>query len=302
MTGRATRRPGGALRALVGSPAGVTSLVVLALIIALAVVGPPIWGEDATTTDFGAILRESSSQHPLGTDGAGRDVLARTLVGTRLSLVLASVATGIAALTGLVSGSLLVTIGGRVQRAGMTVIDTWLGFPSILLSVLVIAVLEPGGMAAAIAVGLSFAPFFARLTVTSTAGVVDLDYVVAARLLGLPRRRIAIRYVLASVSDSLVVAVFSMFSQCLIAVSALSFLGLGVQAEVGAAELSNIDWGRMLNDSIGDFRQRPAGTLGPAVAIAVCGLAFAWFGDALGRALNPQLRGVRRLARREVVA
>lgn len=283
-------RRAGPLRALLSSPSGLASVVLILLVVVLAAVAPSIWGDEATTTDFGGILQGSSGEHLLGTDGAGRDILARTLVGTRLSVLLALGATAIAASIGLVAGSLLVTFGGRVQRVGMTVIDTWLGFPAILLAILVIAVLEPSGTAAAIAVGLSVAPFFARVTVTRTASVANLDHVVAARLLGLPRRRIAFRYILGSVSDSLVVAVFSMMSECLVAVSALSFLGLGVQPQVGAQEASRIDWGRILNDSIGDFRQRPEGTLGPAIAIAVCGLAFAWFGDSLGRALNPQVR------------
>ncbi len=287
--GTAARRTG-TVRALLSTPSGVASAALIALVVVVAIVAPPIWGDQATTTDFGTILQSSSGEHPLGTDGAGRDILARTLVGTRLSVLLALGATAIAASIGLVLGSLLVTFGGRIQRIGMTVIDTWLGFPAILLAILVIAVLEPSGTAAAIAVGLSIAPFFARVTVTRTAGVANLDHVVAARLLGLPRRRIAFRYVLGSVSDSLVVAVFSMMSECLVAVSALSFLGLGVQPQVGAQEASRIDWGRILNDSIGDFRQRPEGTLGPAIAIAVCGLAFAWFGDSLGRAMNPQAR------------
>jgi len=282
-----------ALRSLLSSPSGVASVTLIVAILLVAVLAPMLMGDAATKTDFGGeLLSGSSAEHLLGTDGAGRDILARTLVGTRLSLVLALGATAVAAAIGLVLGSLLVTVGGRVQRAGMTVIDTWLGFPAILLAILVIAVLEPGGGAAAIAVGLSLAPFFARVTVTRTAGVAGLDYVLAARLLGLSRRRIAFRYVLASVADSLVVAVFSMLSECLIAVSALSFLGLGVQPQVGSQEVASIDWGRILNDSIADFRQRPEGTLGPALAIALCGLAFAWFGDSLGRALNPQVRPV----------
>ena len=279
----------GRIRALLGTPTGAVSVVLLLAILVLAVIGPAVFGDAATTTDFLAILQPSSSAHPLGTDGAGRDILARTLVGTRLSLVLALVAVSIAAGIGLLFGAALVTIGGRTERVGGTVIDTWLGFPSILLSVLIIAILEPGAGAAAVAIGLSIAPFFARITLSSAAGVVNLDYVSAARLLGLSRVRIGTRYVLGSIADALVVAVFSMFGQALIAVSALSYLGLGVPADVGSSERYSIDWGRMLNEGIENFRQRPAGALGPAVAIAICGLAFGWFGDALGRTFNPRL-------------
>ena len=100
----------------------------------------------------------------------------------------------IAAALGIVMGAGVAAAGGRVQRVGGTIIDTWLGFPSILLSVLVVTVLERGAGAAMVAIGLSFAPFFARLTLTSASAVAGRDFVAAGRLLGLSRIRIVRRY------------------------------------------------------------------------------------------------------------
>jgi len=276
------------LATLLGTPTGIAGVVLMAVLVLLAIIGPPIWGDAAVKSDFLRTLLPPSTSHPLGTNGSGQDNLARVLVGTRLSLLMAAGSVAIAATIGLVSGALLVTVGGRVQRIGATIIDTWLGFPSILLSVLIIAVLEKGRGAIVIAIGFSIAPFFARITLTSAASVVGLDYVAAGRLLGLSRWRIAHRYVLGNIIDSLVVAIFSMFGQCLIAISALTYLGFG-GARDGIESWTSIDWGSVLNDSVRNFRDQPASVLGPAIAIAIAGVAFGWFGDALGRSLNPRL-------------
>lgn len=283
------RRKQARLRALLSTPTGVVGLLLLIGLVVVAIVGPSTWGDKATASDYLNLFAPRSADHPLGTDGAGRDLLARTLVGTRLSLLLASGSVLIAAVVGIAIGAAVAAAGGRVQRFGSTVIDTWLGFPSILLSVLVVTVLERGAGAATVAIGLSFAPFFARLTLTSAAAVAGRDFVAAGRLLGLSRLRIIRRYILGNIADSLVVAVFSTFGQCLVAVSALSFLGLGVQPEVGAQERYTIDWGVLLDQGVKNFRDAPAGALGPAFAIAVAGLAFGWFGDGLARIFNPRL-------------
>ena len=282
------------LRVLLSTPTGVVGLVLLLALIVLAVIAPSVWGDKATASDYLHLFAPRSGEHLLGTDGAGRDLFARTLVGTRLSLLLATGSVLIAAAVGIVLGASVAAAGGRVQRVGGTIIDTWLGFPSILLSVLVVTVLERGSGAAMIAIGLSFAPFFARLTLTSAASVAGRDFVAAGRLLGLSRARIVTRYILGNIADALVVAVFSTFGQCLIAISALSFLGLGVQPEVGAQERFTIDWGVLLDQGVKNFREAPAGALGPAFAIAVAGLAFGWFGDGVARVFNPRLTVRRR--------
>ncbi len=288
------RRRQARVRALLSTPTGVIGLVLLGALVVIAIIGPSTWGDKATASDYLNLFSPRSSEHLLGTDGAGRDLFARTLVGTRLSLLLASGSVLIAAALGIVMGAGVAAAGGRVQRVGGTIIDTWLGFPSILLSVLVVTVLERGAGAAMVAIGLSFAPFFARLTLTSASAVAGRDFVAAGRLLGLSRFRIVRRYILGNIADALVVAVFSTFGQCLVAISALSFLGLGVQPEVGAQERFTVDWGVLLDQGVKNFREAPAGALGPAFAIAVAGLAFGWFGDGLARIFNPRLTVRRR--------
>lgn len=283
------------VRALLSTPTGVAGIVLIGALVVIGIIGPSVWGDKATQSDYLNLFAGVSGAHPLGTDGSGRDLLARTLVGTRLSLILTAGSVLIAAVLGIFIGAAVAAAGGRVQRSGSTVIDTWLGFPSILLSVLVITVLGRSGGAAMVAVGLAFAPFFARLSLTLATATAAQDFVAAGRLLGLSRLRITTRYILSDISDSLVTAVFSTFGQCLIALSALSFLGLGVQPDVGAQERFTIDWGVLLDQGVKNFREAPAGALGPALAIALAGLAFGWFGDALARVFNPRLT-VRRQA------
>lgn len=287
--GASNGRRHGRLRALLATPTGVVGLVLIVVLVVIGIVGPSVWGDRATDSDYLNLFSDVSGEHLLGTDGSGRDLFARTMVGTRLSLILTTGSVAIAAVLGIFIGAAVAAVGGRVQRSGSTVIDTWLGFPSILLSVLVITILGRSGGAAMVAVGLSFAPFFARLTLTLASATAGQDFVAAGRLLGLSRMRITTRYILSDISDSLVTAVFSTFGQCLIALSALSFLGLGVQPAVGADERFTVDWGVLLDQGVKNFREAPAGALGPAFAIAIAGLAFGWFGDALARVFNPRL-------------
>lgn len=284
------------------TPTGVLGIGLIVVLVVIAVIGPSVWGDKATLSDYVNLFAAPSADHWLGTDGAGRDLFARTLVGTRLSLVLACGSSLLAAVIGIPMGAAIASVGGRVQRTGGTIIDTWLGFPSILLSVLIITILERSASAAMIAVGVAFAPFFARLTLTLAMSTASLDFVAAGRLLGLSRTRIVLRYILPNIADSLVTAVFSTFGQCLIAISALSFLGLGVQPQVGDQERFTIDWGVLLDEGVKNFREAPAGALGPAFAIAIAGLAFGWFGDALARLFNPRLTLRSRTVNEEIAA
>ncbi len=270
------------IRAFLRAPSGLAAGIGLLAILVLAIVAPVWLGEIAAKTSVVRSGEPPSAEFWLGTDMLGRSILARVLVATQLSLLLALAATAVAAVTGVGFG-IGVALGGRwVRRIGLRTIDVLLGFPGILLAIVVTAVIGTGVVGAVVAVGLSFAPEFARLASSLALSVAGRDYIAAARLLGVPPARMFWRYVLPNIGETLIVSIFAAASSALIAVAALSFLGLGVQPP-------QFDWGRMLIEGVGAFYETPLAALAPAAMIAATGLVLGFFGEALARALNPLL-------------
>ena len=265
------------------TPTGWFSAVAMVLLAGLAAIGPHGFGDSATEVDMVNASQGRSSEHLLGTDGLGRDILLRTLAATRTSILLGFSAVAIAVVLGCTIGALLAVSGRRVRRLGATAIDTMLSFGDILLGVVVVTILGVGARSAVIAIGVAFTPVFARFSFSLVSSIVVRDYVAAARVTGVRRRSFLSRYIFRNVSDSLAVTSFGAVGEGIIALSSLSFLGLGVQAP-------SFDWGQMLTDGVRNFYLNPWAALAPAVMIALVGLALSMFGDALARASNPLLR------------
>lgn len=269
-----------AVRVFLATPTGLFSALVIIGLVILAILGPHGYGPSATSVDMVSASEGASSVHWLGTDGLGRDILRRTLAATRLSLLLGASAVALAVVAGSVIGSLLAVSGRRVRQFGATAIDTLLSFGDILLGVVIVTILGLGAQSAVIAIGVAFTPIFARFSFSLVSSVVVRDYVAAARVVGVRRRSFLSRYIFRNVSDSLAVTVFSAIGEGIIALSSLSFLGLGVQEP-------DFDWGQMLTDGVRNFYLNPWAAVAPAVMIGLTGLALSMFGDALARALNP---------------
>lgn len=291
-----SRRSGAPWRRMVGaffsSPTGVLAAVAVLVLVVLAALGPDGFGAGATTTDLARASEGASDAHPMGTDGLGRDILQRTLAATRTSLGLALLAVAIAMVAGLLIGGLLAASGPRVRRLGATVIDTLMSFGDILLAVVVVAIVGVGARGAVIAVGVAFTPSFARFTYSLVSGVMVREYLQAARVVGVRRRGVLSRYVTRNVADSMMIVGFTAVGEAVIAMSSLSFLGLGIQSP-------DFDWGQMLTDGVKNFYLNPYAALAPAVMITLTGLALSLLGDAAARAVNPVLWDERpRLLRR----
>ncbi|TYB48867.1 dipeptide/oligopeptide/nickel ABC transporter permease/ATP-binding protein [Actinomadura chibensis] len=267
-------------RAVRQAPAGVFGLAVLALLAVLAVVAPMVWDVQAheVRPDLGPT--GPSSEHWLGTDRLGRDVLARVAFATRTSMELALLATAIAAGAGLALGGLVAVLGPRTQVVGRRLIDGLLAFPPILTAIFLTAVFGTGAGGAAVAVGAAAVPYVARIVSTLATSVTGRDYVAAARGAGLGRARVFGRHVLPNMADTLVVSLSVLAAQSLVFVSSLSFLGVGVQPP-------QVDWGSMLTEGVQVLYVDPLAAVAPATLIALTGLALGLFGEALARALNP---------------
>jgi oligopeptide/dipeptide ABC transporter ATP-binding protein len=261
------------------TPTGALAVVILVALSVLALVGPAVWGEAAERVDVAHILEGSTARHPLGTDNLGRDVLARMLVATRPSLLLAVLAVVIAAGIGIPFGILPTVLGRRAARVVNGLIDFSVAFPALLLAIFLAVVLGAGAYAAVFAIGVAAAPSAARLAQTLAASVAAADYVAAATVVGVGRARVLARHVLPNIGEPLILNLTIAVGQALLAMSGLSFLGLGMQPPA-------YDWGRMLDEGLERVYVTPVAALGPGLAIIVAGVAFNGLGEALAHAVS----------------
>ncbi|MEU7898048.1 dipeptide/oligopeptide/nickel ABC transporter permease/ATP-binding protein [Nonomuraea sp. NPDC049152] len=255
---------------------GLAGAAIVALLLVLAVIGPPIWGDRAELIDPVAALQGASAAHPLGTDNLGRDILARMLVATRFSLLLALLAAAIGAAIGVVLGTLPSVLPRRPGRLVSGVVNALVAFPGLLLAMFTAVVAGLGARGAVLGIGVAVAPGFARLTQTLAASVAGADYVAAARLLGVSRTRIVTRHVLPNIAEPLILNLTTMIGGSLLGLAGMSFLGLGVQPP-------SYDWGRLLFDGFGRIYVSPIVALGPALMVVVAGVGFNLVGEALAR-------------------
>ncbi|WP_432186509.1 dipeptide/oligopeptide/nickel ABC transporter permease/ATP-binding protein [Streptomyces sp. Tue6028] len=253
-------------------PTGMMGALGLLLLLFLAACGPVFWGADASHLDVAAAQQGPSARHLLGTDSLGRDMFARVMSAARLSLILAVLATALGSAAGVLLGAFPTVLGRRGRRAWESAMNTAIAFPALLLALCVATVAGVGAKGAVLALGIATAPNYARLTYTLASSVSGSDYVSAARLLGVSRSRLMLRHVLPNIAEPLIVTTTLQVGGMLIALSGLSFLGLGVQPP-------SYDWGRLLSENLNRIYTAPAVALGPGVAIVVAGLVFNALGE-----------------------
>ena len=270
------------LRAFVRAPGGLIGAGLLLGLLVLAVVGPLIWGHQATVTDLNVPYQVHSPEHPLGTDSLGRDVLARTLSATRLTLVLGLSAAAISAVVGFGIGTAVAALGPRARGIGRRAIESSLSFPPILLALFLVAIIGAGARGAVIAIGLGAAPGFARLAENFATSVGSREFIASAKATGVGRARLMQRYLLPNMAEPLVLAGLAYVAGAIIDISGLDFLGLGVQPPA-------YDWGTLLTAGVQSIYVTPFAGIAPAFMIMLTGTSLVFFGEALSRALNPRL-------------
>jgi oligopeptide/dipeptide ABC transporter ATP-binding protein len=261
------------------TPLGITAGILLVLVVGTAIVAPLLLHARAELVTPAAILQGPSSAHPAGTDLLGRDILARVLVATRLSLALSLLATGIGVVAGLLLGTAPTLLGRRAGRLITAFINVAVAFPGLLLALFFAVVFGVGARGAVLAIGCATAPGFARLTQTLAASVARRDFIAAARIAGVGRVRILLRHILPNIAEPLVVTATMSASGALLAFASLSFLGLGVQAP-------SYDWGRLLGEGLAQIYIHPAGALVPGLAVVLAAMAFNLTGEVVARAIG----------------
>jgi peptide/nickel transport system permease protein len=258
------------------------ALVLIAIVAPIVLSGP---ANDLTDNASAGV----SASHWLGTDEFGRDMLARSLVATRLTLLLTLAATALSVGLGVLLGAAIWVAPRRLRELSLRVLETAVCFPGLLVALIITAILGAGKSAIVIGIGVAGIPIFARLAATLASGVSRRDFVVTAALLGVPAPRLVLRHVLPNIAEPILVLTASGFSVALVEISGLSFIGLGVQSP-------DYDYGKLLVDALPAIYTRPVQVVGPALMIVVSILAAMLIGDGLAAAADP--RAGQRWARR----
>jgi peptide/nickel transport system permease protein len=251
-------------------------------IIFLIVIAPLITQYDPISQNLDYSVQAPSTEHPLGTDHFGRDVLSRILFGGRVSLLVGPLVVGVGILFGLPIGMIGGYIGGRVDNILMRFMDALMSFPPLLLAIAIVAFLGPGIVNAMIALGIVRIPRFARLVRSVVLYIKEYPFIEAARALGGSTIKILIRHILPNIiAPILVQSTFSM-AGAIISEAGLSFLGLGVQPPAPS-------WGRDLTEWHRYLREAPWLAIFPTLTIMVTVLSINFVGDGLRDALDPRV-------------
>lgn len=262
--------------------AGAVVIVVLAFV---AIAAPWISPHDPVKQDYNAVMKPPSRQHPFGTDQIGRDLLARTIYGTRVSLFAGVISVGIALAIGLPVGLMSGYYRGVLDEVFvMRIVDGLQAFPFLILALALAAALGPGFFNAMAAVGIGIAPGFIRLIRGQVLAQREQDYVVAARATGASDARIMVTHILPNIMAPILVQATLAVAAAIIAEATLSYLGLGVQPPTPS-------WGSSLRVAQGYLNLAPWMAYWPGAAIFLAVLAFNVMGDGLRDMLDPRLRG-----------
>lgn len=272
-----------AWRRLLRRPAAMVALVVVVIIVASALLAPWIAPHDPTRQSWTAVRQAPSMLHWFGTDEVGRDVLSRVIWGARASLAAGVVSVMIALVIGVPLGLLAGYVGGWTDAVLSRLTDAMLAIPFLILAIALAAFLGPNLTNAMIAIGVTATPIFIRLTRGQVLAARAEDYVEAARAVGNPHWRIAIRHVLPNVTPPILVQATLTIAAAVIAEASLSFLGLGQQPPMPS-------WGSMLNSAQRFLAQAPWMAVFPGIAIFVTVLSFNVLGDGLRDALDPRAK------------
>jgi peptide/nickel transport system permease protein len=271
------------LRQLTRDRTAAAGLAIVAVVLASALLAPVIAPHDPNAQDVVNRYAPPSSEHWLGTDNLGRDEFSRLLHGARVSLA-TTLAVGVAILViGTGVGMLAGFAGGLVDGILMRIVDVFLSLPTVLLGLAVIGTLGPGLFNLALGVTAVAWVEYARLMRGLVLSAKELPFVESARALGLPARRVALKHIFPNVVAAVLVVGTLRTGQLLLTLSALSFLGLGVQPPTP-------EWGAMLSEGQNYLASAPQLMLYPGIAITVTALGFNLLGDALRDVLDPTLR------------
>jgi peptide/nickel transport system permease protein len=273
-------------RTALRDPAAVLGAVFVVLVVAAATAGPFLAPQDPVTINAGSRLASPGPQFWFGTDELGRDLFSRIIHGARVSLGVGMTSVALAALIGVVVGTIAGYRGGILDTILMRLMDIIFAFPAILLALLLVALLGSDLRNLIVALAIVYVPAFARIARGSTLTVAAEPFVEAARSMGATDIRIMTRHIAPNIVAPLIVQFTVTLAYAILVEASLSFLGLGVQPPTPS-------WGNMLSTGKPFLEVSPWPAVVPGIALFVTVLGFNLLGDGLRDALDPRLRGTR---------
>jgi len=259
-------------------PLGAAGGVLMLIMLLTGIFADLLQTHDPIATDAAATLARSSEEHWLGTDHLGRDIYSRIVHGARVSLIVGIGSTILGSVLGGIIGLLSGYAGGKTDLVAQRLLDILQGLPLLVLALVMSASLGPSIPNVIIAISIPIVPRAARIIRASVLSIREMQYIEAARALGL-------RHVLPNTVGPFIVLCTAQLGAAILVEAALSFLGLGVPEPYPS-------WGRMLSVSAAEYAQKaPHLVLYPGLAISLAVFGSNLFGDALRDTLDPRLRG-----------
>ncbi|HEV8641008.1 MAG TPA: ABC transporter permease [Methylomirabilota bacterium] len=266
-------------------PLGAAGGVLMLLLVVSALFAEVLATHDPIATDAANTLAPPSAGHWLGSDHLGRDIYSRIVHGARVSLVVGVMSTLLGSVLGGIIGLLSAYFGGKTDLISQRVLDILQGLPLLVLALVMSAALGPAIHNVVIAISVPIIPRAARVIRSSVLSIREMQYVEAARALGVRHLRIAFRHILPNTIGTFIVLSTAQLGGAVLVEATLSFLGLGVPEPYPS-------WGRMLSVSAAEYAQKaPHLVLFPGMAISLAVFGSNLLGDALRDTLDPRLRG-----------
>ncbi|STO31063.1 Glutathione transport system permease protein gsiD [Fusobacterium necrogenes] len=263
----------------------VLGLIILIILVLLAVFADVIANYDNVVIkqNLAHRLQGPSAAHWLGTDEFGRDIFARLVHGTRVSLQVGIVAVGISIVIGGILGAVAGYYGGKLDNTIMRVMDIFLAVPSILLAIAIVSALGPSIINLMLAISISSVPSYARIVRASVLSIRDQEFIEAAKAIGASNTRIIFRHIIPNSLAPVIVQATLGVASAILSTAGLSFIGLGIQPPAP-------EWGSMLSGGRQYLRYAWWVTTFPGVAIMITILSLNLLGDGLRDALDPRLK------------
>ncbi len=272
-------------RRLKKNKAAMVGLIIISILIIVTIFADLIADYDTLAISQNVLdrLQHPSSKHWFGTDGYGRDVFARIVHGTRVSLLLGVAAVAISLFFGTIIGALAGFYGGKVDNVIMRIMDTIQSIPTILLALAIVAALGPGIRNLFVAITVTSTPGFARVIRSVILPIIGQEFIEAARAYGTKDRRIIFKYIIPNAIGPILVQATMAVSGMIIATASLSFIGMGIQPP-------RPEWGSMLAEAREYIRSETYLVIFPGLAIVLAALSLNLLGDGLRDALDPRLK------------
>ncbi len=286
-TDQARTKEPSVLHRLLRSRSGTLGLIIIIFYVVVALAGVLQWTPYPPNEQHAVDrLSPPSKTYWLGTDLFGRDMLSRIIKGASNSLYVALASVALSTLAGTLIGTVSAYVGGNFDNLLMRIMDIFFAFPAILLALLIVTIMGRGLDKTIIAIAVVYTPIFARVARAPVLSVKEMEFITAARCVGMSHRRILFFHILPNTLAPLIVQVSLALSWSLLTEAGLSFLGLGIQPPEPS-------WGVMLSESRGLSEIAPWLMIYPGLAIMLGVLGFNLLGDGLRDVLDPRLKRLR---------